>query len=289
MKNRALVNFAERSTQAALLRVAKELRRAARDPEDVDIIHDLRVSIRRYTQCLGTFAALFDPEATKRIRRRLRKLMSLCGETRNCDVAIQLLQSVKVPLGDPAYSALRERRDLAAKELTRHLAKKRWADFAAKHNLRCRNKDHGSEPWDNTLGVFANARQVLPQMADDFFAAGASAAATNRDYEMLHAFRLRAKRFRYTLELFRSVYGRSMDQRLTQMRGLQDRLGGINDCLTTLELVASTAKTKRRIEALLASRDRDFREHWNDHFSSRAGVQWRSWLSSAKQTKALPS
>src|SRR5579862_6794584 len=84
-----------RSQMAARLKkLDREVRNAARKPEDADRIHDLRVSIRRLIQQLEVFAEWFEAESVKTIRRHLRKLMDRCAAVRNCDVAVEVLQAV---------------------------------------------------------------------------------------------------------------------------------------------------------------------------------------------------
>ncbi len=66
---------------------------------DVDAVHDLRVSIRRLTQCLRLFSQFFPRERTKKIRQRLEAVMDLASEVRNRDIALQLLAGAP-PLPD---------------------------------------------------------------------------------------------------------------------------------------------------------------------------------------------
>lgn len=74
-----------------LRRLAFQMHRAARlrDPES---IHDLRVSIRRFQQCLVVFAQFFPPGQAKKIRARLHEIMQIAGEIRNRDIALELLK-----------------------------------------------------------------------------------------------------------------------------------------------------------------------------------------------------
>jgi len=56
-----------------------------------DQIHDVRVAIRRFAQGLILFSELFPKNQTKKIKRRLKRLMRLSSEIRNRDIAVQLL------------------------------------------------------------------------------------------------------------------------------------------------------------------------------------------------------
>jgi CHAD domain-containing protein len=278
MKTAVLFQFALKSTSAARSRFSARMNSAVRRPEDPETIHDIRVSIRRYTQCLRVFQDLFDPAGVKRTRKRLKKLMDLCGETRNYDIAQDVLREAGIPEDHPAYVRLRSARTKAAEELTGYLAKKRWKSFVAKNPVRPGSSVSDSSRWQLDGSVPANAARVLPLLCSEFFQAGAAAAAAQSDYETLHAFRLRAKRFRYTLEIFQAVYGASMNKKLKDLRVMQDRLGEINDCLTTLELVRRRRDLRRPIAELLARREEAFRICWIRRFEGRKSHSWIRWL-----------
>jgi CHAD domain-containing protein len=99
------------------------------------------------------------------------------------------------------------------------------------------------------------------------------------DYEQLHQFRLLAKRFRYTLELFQPVFGSEITRGVKALRGLQDRLGAINDCVTALGLIAANPGAVVAIEKLLAERETALRTYCRQHFSFHHQAWWLDWLS----------
>lgn len=106
-----------------LRRLAFQMHRASRlrDPES---IHDLRVSIRRFQQCLAVFAQFFPRGQAKKIRARLHEIMLIAGEIRNRDIALELLQKSRLP-ADPALEGRwREEARRLHGELVRVLA--RW-------------------------------------------------------------------------------------------------------------------------------------------------------------------
>jgi CHAD domain-containing protein len=101
--------YARERASTLLRRLAYRMNRAAK-LRDADSIHDLRVAIRRFEQCLQIFHQFFPGH--KKIHRRLHKIMQLSGEVRNRDIALDLLKQG----GQPARSALadqlrRERRE----------------------------------------------------------------------------------------------------------------------------------------------------------------------------------
>jgi CHAD domain-containing protein len=93
--------------------------------QDADTIHDLRVSIRRLTECLRVFDQFFPREKAKRVRRKLDALMDLSSEVRNRDIALTLLGRAAIPAGSPLVSTLSQERDGAVQVLREAL--KRWS------------------------------------------------------------------------------------------------------------------------------------------------------------------
>src|ERR1017187_9741219 len=108
--------------------------------------------------------------------------------------------------------------------------------------------------WDGSESPGANARRCLPGLVASYYQEGRKAAAGDASTETLHEFRLRTKRLRYTIELFRSCYGpglrRCLDALglryaihvartdcgpagrpcLDALGRVQDHLGAISDC-----------------------------------------------------------
>jgi CHAD domain-containing protein len=110
--------YARERAATLLRRLAFRMNRAAR-VRDADSIHDLRVAIRRFEQCLRIFHQFFPGH--KKIHRRLHKIMQLSGEVRNRDIALDLLKQA----GQPARSAVADRLRRERKEFQGEL----MADF----------------------------------------------------------------------------------------------------------------------------------------------------------------
>lgn len=231
------------------------LRRAAKQPGNAASIHRLRVSIRRFSQVLRVFDGYFSH--CRKMRRRLRGLMDLCGAVRDCDVASEVLATAGVPAHASFEKRLKQRRDRAGRKLTALLAE--WGSQAGMRHWR---------GWLTAKGAGQPAAKARPLFTVDFMRAGMAAAKTDAAFEQMHKFRLMVKKVRYTLEIL------SPDSaEIEKLRGLQERLGAINDCAITAELVEDLdlgAAQKRKIEAavqrLLAHRVVEFRLYWRMKF-----------------------
>ena len=273
-----MATFARAQTRSYLQRFLEERRRASRSLADPDAVHDLRVSIRRLSQCLRTFRHLFEPDSAKNMRRRLRKVMDLCAAVRDCDIALEVLQEAGVDSPSaPRMVAMRADAEAALRD---HLAKgRRWTK--SRWPAICRARPQSGSPWAFKRGVEENIRNVLPGLIDDFQIAG-NAAATASDGDALHEFRLRAKRVRYTLEIFRKYYGAPYDNCMRALRQLQNRLGAINDCASTIRLVPDDPAAISAVRRLQDRREAEYRAFWKSCFTARRIRSWKKGLSRPK-------
>ena len=73
-----------------LTTLAFQVHRASARPGPKEI-HDLRVSIRRFSQGLLLFSRLLPKRTIKKISRRLKRMMQVTSEIRNRDIAIEFV------------------------------------------------------------------------------------------------------------------------------------------------------------------------------------------------------
>ncbi len=276
--------FASKKLESSARRFAAKLRHATTHPDDAEAIHQLRVSIRRYTQCLRLFRDLFREKDVKRTRKSLGHLMDVCANVRNYDIAQMVLRAADVRATHPVYERMRTVRSEAQKELVRELSKRRSKSPEARQSFRSVNRRGRLKSWTPGKSVAKNASCVLPDRCQKFFRSGEEAYASKDDLEALHHFRLDTKRFRYTLEIFREVYGVGMNRRLKELRQLQDHLGAINDCVTTASLLPQDHTLQRKVGKLLSLREKEFSAFWGEQFASDQKLSsWADWLSKPKK------
>jgi CHAD domain-containing protein len=123
-----------------------------------------------------------------------------------------------------------------------------------------------------------SARILLPKMARRYFEAGRQAVDSKHPPEQLHDFRLETKRFRYTLELFRPLYGPNLDRYLKALRGLQGALGKVSDYQAIGRVLASDRELKSQIERALKSKIKELRRCWRAFDSPGQLKRWRTYL-----------
>ena len=133
MKAAATINdYAIEQMNRLLTTLAFQIHRAAKKPGP-DEIHDLRVSIRRFTQGLLLFTEFFPKWEVKKIKRMLKRMMQLTSEIRNRDIAIEYLAELKATAHERRLERERMQYQRRFAEMVR-----RWSsrDFSAKWRNR---------------------------------------------------------------------------------------------------------------------------------------------------------
>jgi len=83
-------DYAIEQMNRLLTTLAFQVHRAAKKPGP-DEIHDLRVSIRRFSQGLQLFSDFFPKWEIKKIRRMLKRMMRLTSSIRDRDITLEFL------------------------------------------------------------------------------------------------------------------------------------------------------------------------------------------------------
>ena len=143
--------------------------------------------------------------------------------------------------------------------------------------------------WDEAATAASNAHRLLPWLANQYFEQGRKLLSKKHSAAGLHRFRLKTKRLRYTLELFREVYGPSFERWLDLLRPLQTALGDINDCAATLKLIDTRLHRDRKklrsfLEKRSAKKTAEFEEYWRTTFD--APGQHKAWVDYLSKARA---
>jgi CHAD domain-containing protein len=142
--------------------------------------------------------------------------------------------------------------------------------------------------WKASHSVIENAHSVLPKLAEKYFKAGGKAADGKRSPDELHQFRIKTKRFRYSLELFLPVYGTRLDQELEPIRELQKVLGKLHDYHILEQMLEGQKTLQTNLQRRAKKKLKEFHEQWTK-FDSKGGLKrWQKFLTAgpAKSTPA---
>jgi CHAD domain-containing protein len=121
-------DYAIEQMNRLLTTLAYQVHRAAKKPGP-DEIHDLRVSVRRFSQGLQLFADFFPKWEVKKIRRMLKRVMRVTSAIRDRDITLDFLAEA----GHTAHRPRLEKERVAYQRQFSEMLR-RWTaqDFSAK-------------------------------------------------------------------------------------------------------------------------------------------------------------
>ena len=141
--------------------------------------------------------------------------------------------------------------------------------------------------WKTARGMIENAQSVLPKLVEKYFKAGRKAADGKRSADELHQFRIRTKRFRYTLELFVPAYGDRLDPELEPVRELQKVLGKIHDYHVIEQMLEGQKALQTNLRRREKKKLKEFHEQWTKFDSKGELKRWKKLLS-ASSARSVP-
>jgi CHAD domain-containing protein len=235
--------------------------------EEIEHVHQLRVSTRRAAATVRLFRDLLPKRRRRWLAKQLRRIRRAAAEARDFDVLeARLPHWAGDNESDEIQDELKKVHDCRVSaqgpivEVYRRLRRKDFPERVAALVKRTRWRDERSpEP---TVALAAQHR--LRPFVDDFFAA---ASAASPDAPALHRLRIRGKRLRYAMEVFGGAFDRSFREELyPQIEELQERLGDINDRAAAIERFEAWSadrhshRRQRRLRSLLARQQETFEQ-----------------------------
>lgn len=262
-------------------------------------VHEMRVAARHLDVLLRLFSG-YGPRWAVASRGALRALIKSLGAVRDCDVQLAYLHTSSAALtGDDgvAIEPLRER-----------LAQQRvQARARLLHTLDSSRTRSWVTHWQDQLrlgtGTGARARaattacvaqELIRSMAGKVRKCADRLNDGSSDDEF-HKVRIRAKRLRYTLDAFGSLFGKAAIDYLDALAKLQRVLGAYQDSVVRAEMFADLVTRGRRVPAItsflvgrLVERDqREFekcRRKFAKAYRRIKRRRWRELLAVMRQT-----
>ena len=206
--------------------------------DDVEALHQARVSLRRLRSALSLFRQTLRGAEYKVLKEELRWFSQNFGDARNLDVLIARLEDSD-SLDETMRKPLQQARTKAYRHVTEALRSERarilmmrlvlWIETGSWRFRKAGQQD---------IAMLAQYQldtqwRRISRLADEL-----SGLAP----EELHRLRIRIKKLRYASEFLASLYGekprsKQRDQFIAALKELQERLGDLNDVWTAEELV----------------------------------------------------
>jgi CHAD domain-containing protein len=262
---------------------------------DIEFLHDLRVASRRARSAIGQIKDVLPRPDTDHLAAELRWLGSVTNDCRDLDVALLELDDYRRRLGDDAGAVddlerlLRRKRKAALRRVRAALRSRKFDELVASWRALISEPADGDEAANAAWPIAELAGAKIVKAYRRMIKRGKRLADPPPAAE-LHRLRIDAKKLRYLLEFFASLYPEATVARLVkELKSFQDVLGGFNDMevqrthLTGLadqlmaegEADASTVFAIGRLADTLRERQEIYHRDFGDRFAEFSGAASR--------------
>ena len=221
-----------------------------RQAQDIEYIHRMRVASRRLRSAITLFEECLPRKKLPDWQKQVRRITRALGAARDTDVQIDLLDKVLRHLQEPSaddvdqdarrYSPgierlrlrLRQRREKLQVDVSGALDAWEASQVTEEMGQTLRQQlvqARLSQVEPASPRVYQQAYLITSLRLEEMLAYDACVYHPEQ-IEELHAMRIAAKRLRYTMEVFASLYDDGLKQPLQTVREVQDVLGDIHDC-----------------------------------------------------------
>lgn len=216
-----------------------------RTSEDIEVIHNMRVSLRRLWAAMTSFSHYFNQKKFFRLSQKTRTLARKLGQVRDLDVLIELLEKHSKHLEEKSSTTLtisylvsqwQSERLKYRSKLFKYLEKLANKEFERKFltffDSITQNKYKESKKTKNEKKIFLDTLKNFYRHAPK----------ENFSSERLHQLRIAAKKLRYSLEFYEICFNQPLTSYLKTLKEIQELLGDLHDCDVMVELLKKYLK-----------------------------------------------
>ena len=225
----------------------------ARQGEDIEQLHDMRVATRRLRAAFDIFSDYFLAGVIKPYLKDLRATGRILGQVRDLDVFMARAQDYLQTLAEaeggglaPLLELWEAKHQEACTVMLAHLDGVRYQAFIQQFNVFLNSPGEGVRPIGSADHPLPNTpRAVTPLLIYNRLAA---VRAFEKSLEKasiveLHALRTEFKRLRYTVEFFREILGGEAEQVIEDLKVIQDHLGELHDADVACNIISNFLNT----------------------------------------------
>ncbi len=213
--------------------------------DDIEYVHKTRVTSRRLRATLPRFRGCFHKKEYKLWICEIKKVTCLLGDARDLDVQIIFVERYREKLDsatekvciDVLLKSHRERRKSVQPSVEAGLEELKATDVLEDLHQSCEQiiKERAMEVF-NPQKVLEKARWHIFFRIDHFLAME-NYVHTENEILKHHEMRICAKKLRYTMESFASLYPNKLGEEIETIKTFQDILGEIHDCDVWIEYI----------------------------------------------------
>jgi CHAD domain-containing protein len=241
-----------------------------KEAQDIEYIHRMRVASRRLRAALPLFRTCFPDKQYLKWMQEITKITRALGDARDADVQIAFLRkSLKKIQKDPGVQKKsvpdnQQSMEPAIRFLLLTLQKKR--NVLQKRVLSATSGLEKSHITDEMQLMFTTMGRELRAFRKKPCILGIPPVAALRIRKRLstllsygpwvlhpeavaehHATRIAAKKLRYTMEIYGSVYRNNLEKPLARVKKMQEILGDIHDCDVWIDHISTVLLRERTL------------------------------------------
>lgn len=247
------------AAQRIFLHLLKEMERNVHgviDDIDTEFLHDFRVALRRTRSLLGSMKKIGRPEDIARFQQEFRHIGTITGPVRDLDVYLLEKKNYHAMLPEALqdglavfFQGLEKKRAKELQRLKKNMLSVSFQDLMVQWREYLERSfllfvlDAGRESC-RTVAVRAIGKRLRSILKNGVLIGPLSPDA------QLHRLRIEAKKLRYLMEFYRSLFPeKEMEYLIKSLKKLQDNLGSFNDLSVQQEMLG-------RCQSELSMKDR---------------------------------
>ncbi len=228
-----------------LLDAAKKAALRLDTPQDVEALHDFRVSLRRLRSFLRFYRRILRPSFSKKLVRKIRKIASTTGDGRDAEVQAAYLRKWERDFSPSLLKAgawLGTRLEERCKEhYFRSVGQAKGAFLELEPDLReALPSRRGTHPGGKSLS-FSRVTGDMMLTTASRLSKHLAVIRSARDVERCHRARISGKRLRYLMEPLRER-STAWKRCVSNLKKLQDILGELHDMHVLEDEIARTTE-----------------------------------------------
>ncbi|HVD54154.1 MAG TPA: CHAD domain-containing protein [Propionibacteriaceae bacterium] len=207
-----------------------------------DVIHKVRVAVRRLRSTIRVFADLFDVEQAARLEAELVWWAGLLGKVRDMDILTRRQQALLAELPPelilgPVESTIQEeltvQRKQAMDDVLEALNCQRYRKFIGMAHHWRSDPPFTAAAEASADSIDAAIKKARKKADKRLTKAVAARGADEPSDDLFHGARKASKRHRYAVEAAVPVWGSKADKIISRRKDLQDLLGNYQDSIVS--------------------------------------------------------
>jgi len=203
---------------------------------DTEFLHDFRVALRRTRSLLGSIKKIVHPDDIVRFQQGLKEIGTFTGPVRDLDVYLLAKKDYQSMLPEGLqegltlfFQGLSKQRTKELQRLRKALQSRKFQSFMAQWQEYLENSILSTSLAVGQKPCKEVASKAVRKRLRSILESGAQIGPQSPD-TALHGLRIQAKKLRYLLEFYRSLFPESeMEILVKSLKKLQDNLGNFND------------------------------------------------------------